>query len=245
MQYGGVASAGWNNANMPSATTHMLKAAATWLPSVQDVEGTMSHVTRLALMQAHGYWAPELFEAEAAKKPLMFLKDSLVTAASAHADVSRLRELIARALHGAALTQRVLVLPQLPCDSPWLERGNNTNGHAGVADTRVFAVPRANGTVDCYVGAHSYEFCWPWDYVAYAFDPIVIRRRAKAVTVPWQRALLLPSKTADDVVVNHLPFHAVTDAVVTDADKAIIAKVEAECKDVFKVAKVEVAEAGN
>jgi hypothetical protein len=238
MQYGNIVNAAWNNDKMPSALTHMLKTSGTWLPSTADVDNTLSHVTRMAAMQAFGYWAPELLEVEAASKPLMYLKDSLVAAASAHADVGRLRELVARALHAAALTERVLVLPQLPCDSPWLRRSNDTNGHGGVADNRVFVVPRTAGAgVDCYVGAHSYEFCWPWDHVVYAFDPIVLRRRAAAPTVPWERAKLLPNVTSGDVVVNHLPYHAVTDAAMP-LDQGMLKHLETDCRDIFAGAAI-------
>ena len=231
MLYGEALHLTWNYANMPSAMTHMLKATATWLPSIADVDASMSHVTRLACMQAFGYWAPEIFEADAATKPLMYLKDSLVAAASAHHDAGHIRELVARALHAAALTQRVLVLPQLPCVSPWLVRSNDTNGHGGVGDNRVFVVPGPDG-VSCYVGAHSYEFCWPWDHVVYAFDPIAVRRRAAAQTAAWDRARLLPNVTSGDVVVNHLPYHAVTDAVTT-ADKDMLKHLEEDCHNIF------------
>jgi hypothetical protein len=148
--------------------------------------------------------------------------------------VDALRQLVARALRAAALTQRVLVLPPLPCDSPWLQRSEDTNGHGGVADGRVLVVPRAPGGagVDCYVGSHSYEFCWPWDHTAHAFDPIVARRRGAAAAAPWRRDELLPSRMPGDVVVTHLPYHAVADAV-TPQDAAMIEHLEADCKDFF------------
>ena len=232
MQYGGVVNAGWNAARMPSAVTHLLRAQGIWLPTTEKVDGIYSHVSRISNMQAFGFWAPALFEAEAASKPLMFLKDSLVTAASRRPEVDALRELVARALHAASLTQRVLVLPPLPCDSPWLRRSADTNGHGDVADNRVVVVPRARGGVDCYIGAHSYEFCWPGDHVAYAYDPIVVRRRAAATPAPWRRDELLPSRVPGDVVVTHLPVRAVADAV-TPQDAAMMEHLEADCKDIF------------
>ena len=232
MQYGSVVNAGWNAANMPSTVTHLLRAGGIWLPTIDMVDAIYSHVSRIANMQAFGFWLPALFEEEAASKPLMFLKDSLVTAASRRPDVGPLRELLARALRAAALTQRLLVLPPLPCDSPWLRRSENGNGHGGVADNRVVVVPRARGGVDCYVGAHSYEFCWPWDHVAYAYDPIVARRRAAAIAAPWRRDELLPSRVAGDVVVTHLPVRAVAEAV-TPQDAAMMEHLEADCKDIF------------
>ena len=232
MQYGNVVNTGWHAAKMPSAATHLLRAQGIWLPTTSMVDSIYSHVSRIANMHAFGFWLPELFEAEAASKPLMFLKESVVAAASRRPKVDALRELLARALHAAALTQRVLVLPPLPCSSPWLQRSEDTNGHSGVADGRVVVVPRAGGGADCYVGAHSYEFCWPWDHTAYAFDPIVMRRRAAATPVTWRRDELLPSRVPGDVVVTHLPYHAVVDAVTPD-DAAMIEHLEADCSDIF------------
>lgn len=241
LQFGNVVSPGFNVNNMPSSLTHMLKSEGIWLPTVEDVQGVMSHVSRLANMQAHGRWAPEINEDVAANRSLLFIKESLVAAASEQPDVGALRELISRALHAAALTDRVLVLPQLPCDSPWLQRGEDNNGHAGVQDLRVIVVPQPvkadapqPGEVLCYTGVHSYEFCWPWDHVAYAFDPVVIRRRAAARTTRWSRAEL--QATRDDVVINHLPFHAVADAM-TPQDAAMMEHLENDCKDVFAKAK--------
>jgi hypothetical protein len=58
----------------------------------------------------------------------------------------------------------VLVLPQISCDSPWVVPN----------DPRL--IWRAQDGA-CFVGTNAGEMCWPWDYVAYAFDSIVQTRR--------------------------------------------------------------------
>jgi hypothetical protein len=239
-QFGNVVSRGWNNGNPTSVMTHMLKAGATWLPTVKEAENSLSHVTRLANMQAHGFWHARIHEARAADKALLFLKPSVVDAASAHANVTQLRRLIARALHAAALSNRTLVLPELPCGSPWIIRNPDSNRH-GIGDLRIFVVPATHERQDdgaggahpprCYVGAHAYEFCWPWDHVAFAFDPIAARRFAAASAQPaavWDRAAL--SVRRDDVVLHHLPFVQIETEAAGDA---AVKRVEHECHNYF------------
>ena len=83
------------------------------------------------------------------------------------------RKLLDEVMQGAGvdLAQRgtVLVLPALNCSLPWLTEN----------DPRLLVLHDAAGEgAACYVGAHSYEFCWPWDRVAFQFDPNVRTRAA-------------------------------------------------------------------
>jgi hypothetical protein len=226
IQYGNVISEGWDNANPPTTLTHLLKASGIWLPTHELAYAQLSHITRIANMQAHGFWVPEINEARAAQRTLLFIKPSVVDAATRQANVTHLRELIMRGLHAGALTNRTLVLPQLACASPWVRRSNDSVH--GISDARIILAGDV-GAPRCYVGAHSYEFCWPWDHVVFAFDPIVQRREATAQHVAWDKGALLASRA--DAVVNHLPFMGID--ATTEAEQSAIARVERKCHDYF------------
>lgn len=158
-----------------SKLTHMLGASGIWMPTFEEAKHSMSHVSRQAMMQIDGYWAPEVYLKYARTKRLLFIDDTLVS--RVEDDIVVLRHTLADALLEAANAGRVLVLPQISCSARWIQPN----------DPRVLW--RAHDGA-CFVGAHSYEFCWPWDYVAYAFDNIVDARRR------------LPAALGD-VVVNH------------------------------------------
>ena len=228
ISFGAYVNVGWNNHNPPTALTHLLHAKGIWRWD-EEVAGAMfSHVSRQAYMQAFGFWEPAIHEARAANCTLLFLDPAIVATASLAQDAAPVQLLLARALHAAALTNRTLVLPELPCESPWIRRSNDTN-NGGFADRRVIVVPGTGATpTRCYVGAHSYEFCWPWDYVAQAFDPIA-QRRAAAAHAPWDRDALLKSRA--DVRVTSLSFSRVAAAV--EEAPAAARKVEKECADYF------------
>lgn len=98
-------------------------------------------------------------------------------------DLLLLRQTIKDALNMAANAGRVLVLPELSCTSPWITAN----------DPKVMWLRRPGEVTRCFVGSHSYEFCWAWDYVAYAFDPLVVPRfvTAKKVFSPNEDVIVL------------------------------------------------------
>ena len=229
-QFGHIINPGWNNNNPVSALTHLLHAGSIWLPRAEDAAEAMSHVARLANLQAHGLWHAGINERAAASRKLLFIKHSLVVAASRGDNITHVFELVSRALRAAALTNRTLVLPQLPCDAAWLRRSNDTNHHGGIADPRVIVVPQppyGAADVACYVGAHAYEFCWPWDHEAYSFDPIAARRAPAATQLPWSRDAV--EAAPGDVMVTHLPALVIAGdaAHLSAADAATAERVQA------------------
>ena len=228
VSFGPYVTAGWNNHNPPTALTHLLHSKGIWRWDEEAAGDMFSHVSRQANMQAFGFWEPAIHEARAAHRTLMFLDPAVVATASLAQEAAPVQLLLARALHAAALTHRTLVLPELPCQSPWIKRSNDTN-NGGFADRRVIVVPGAGGTpTRCYTGAHSYEFCWPWDYVVQAFDPIA-QRRAAAAHAPWDLDALLESRA--DVLVTSLSVTHV--AAAMEQAPEVVRQVEKECADYF------------
>ena len=233
IQFGHVANIGWNPTNPVSALTHLLGAGPVWLPRVEDAAAQFSHVARLATMQAFGFWHPGINKRVAASRKLLFITHSLVETASRKEDIMHVFELVSRALHAAVITNRTLVLPRLPCDAPWIVRSNNTNGHGGISDRRVFVIlepPYGAGDVSCYVGAHSLEFCWPWDFVVFGFDPIALERAPAATLLPWSRDGV--EGASGDVMINHLPAIEIMYRPIA-SDAAAIARVELNCFNYF------------
>lgn len=145
-----------------SKLTHMLGARGVWMPTAEQAAATGAHVSRQAGLQVDGYWGPEVFHKYARHKKLLFIDDGLVM--RVERDLLVLRRLVADALLDAANSGRVLVLPQISCDAPWVVPN----------DPRLMWRARDGA---CFVGTNVGEECWPWDYVAYAFDNIVESRR--------------------------------------------------------------------
>jgi len=156
-----------------SKLTHMLGARGLWMPTAQQAN-VHAHVSRQAGLQIDGYWNPDIFQKYANNRQLMFIDNSLIE--RVQEDLLVLRRTIADALLAAANTGRVLVLPQISCLMPWVVEN----------DPRILWRAQ-DGT--CFVGTNFGEKCWPWIYVAYAFDSIVVSRRT--------------SLKNGDVVVNH------------------------------------------
>ena len=237
VQYGNIAHTGWSeSAQPPSALTHMLKAKGIWMSSLKRAAEEGSHVSRQSMMMAHGHWLPQLNEGYAAEARLLFLAEHVVTLAARHEAQKRLRDVIARGLVAAALTGRVLVLPQIPCDSPWIRHSSERNSHSlhGVQDPRIVV----NGPEDaprCYVGVHPNSVCWPWQHVAYAYDPIVIRRLALAKAYPVFEQDEIGADAAD-VVLGITP-HALADQAASPHSGELAERVrvvEANCRAFFE-----------
>ena len=238
--FGDVVHVGWNNANPPSALTHLLKSRGLWLADLKVAEQELSHVSRLAFMQAFGFWEPLLDAARAAASPpLLFLDAGVVRAAASAPEITHARELVARAMRAAAVTRRTLVLPELPCTAPWIIRSNDSNNH-GYTDPRIIVVPQADAPTGgprpprCFVGVHRFVFCWPWGgHVAFGFDTHVGARRASARHAAFDAVALRDSR--DDVVLTHLSFVAVAAAATESEEaRAAVAAVEKECRDYFE-----------
>ena len=123
---------------------------------------------------------------------------------------------------------------RIPCDLPWIVRSTEKESHSlhGVLDARVIV----NGPEDaplCYVGVHAHSNCWPWRFVAYAFDEVVKRRAPGAVEVAmWDQSAVRDE--LGDVLLNHLP-HSLDSAPPEDsADGAAVKKVQQECRIFFE-----------
>lgn len=92
---------------------------------------------------------------------------------------SHLRLLLKHALSIAHVYGYVFVLPELPCGAPWMQNESTPLRPYDMSDKRVIV----DSTLACHVGAHAYEFCWPWDFLVSAFDPLVRERRPRAIEV--------------------------------------------------------------
>jgi hypothetical protein len=198
----------------------------------------------MANLMAYGFWHPRIYEAQAAARPLLFLAPSLVATAAAHASIAPLRGLLRRALTAAALANRTLILPEVPCDAPWMRRPPaepTQDAPRAVADRRVLVVGDYRH-FRCYVGAHSLEFCWPWAHAAFAFEPLAAQRAPAARdAAAWQALLPGGALAGADATATHLPaaldtLHApqgaAADAAI-DRDAPALKAVQAECPDYF------------
>jgi len=197
----GVHSGSWSP-TPTEAITHMLESRGTWKGKAEAARDDVSHSARVGLLAIHGLWLPALSEARAGGGArLLALSPRLVELAAWRDSPRRLRNLIARLLIAAAISNRTAVLPQLPCDAPWLERDDE----GGVLDARVFVARPADREPErCYVGAASGSSCWPWLDFAFAFDPLAELRLRSAQQALWdlQAAFTRP----EDLELTHLPF---------------------------------------
>ena len=203
IQLGRVATAGWNNGNPASTLTHLLSVASVWQADAKLAASKFSHVSRMEVMDAHGFWWPTIHAERAATRSLLFLPEVAVVVAARQHSIQPLRWLVERGMRAAALTKQVLVLPEISCDAPWIIRSNDSNVDR-IADPRLIVVPAA-GVVPtaCHVGSAKDRICWPWDFVVHEFDAAAAARRHHARRAPWDATALREAR--DDVVLTHLP----------------------------------------
>jgi len=235
VQYGNVASHGWVLDGEPiSSLTHMLNTRGIWVASLERAQSEGSHIARQAFMIAHSHWLPQLSEAPAQQARLLFLSQHLVDLASMHESTHRVRQLLQRGLRAAAFTGRLLVLPRLPCDSPWIAHATERSTHSihGIQDARLIVTGTEAEPV-CYTGVHPHGLCWPWMFVAYSFDEVVARRAPGAVEHAMWDATAIRDE-AGDVALNHLP-HSLDEAPAAESvEGAMVKKVESECRAFFE-----------
>lgn len=139
--------------------THMLHNTGSWQTTPDKARSMFSHVARQAWMQLYGYWDPEIFK-KYATKPITALHPLLLE--RVQNDYVVLRQTIQDALLESANCEHAFMLPEIPCNLTWMQ----------TKDPRVLF---RDGR--CWVGVGDYEFCWPWDYVVYAFDQLVTPKK--------------------------------------------------------------------
>ncbi len=165
---------------------------------------------------------------------LLFISPHLVAVASGTDTPKALRGLIRRALLAATLTRRILVLPQLPCDSAWIGNGSVTvtPSRRNISDPRVFIVG-SYSAFKCYVGAHSYETCWPWEHVTFEFDPNVVERRPGALQTSWEKIVEQEGEAEKRVVRRDVELHHIPASLEVNQTDAHTAEVRKRCPDYF------------
>ena len=147
----------WHTSEMTWKVTHLLKVKGTWQASTAKALDSFSHVGRQAYMMLFDYWDARIFEKYRGRKPVARIHPDLIT--RVQDNLQLLRQTVKDALLDAANTGHLLVLPRVSCNARWVES----------FDPRLLW-----GRDDrCYLGVHSYEECWPWDWVVYDFDPLL------------------------------------------------------------------------
>ena len=147
---------GWSWTDNPpsSALTHLLGVETAFVEQV-TIHG--SHVGRMLYAMAFGYvTVPCTAE-------LTSIAPRLVEAA-ANVSFARLHTLIRNAYYAALASDTLLLVPSIPCSTPWLKR--DARARFGVHDRRVIA---ADDNV-CYLTAGGWDDCWPSEHVCYPFQ---------------------------------------------------------------------------
>ena len=186
------------------AVTHLMGTRGSWMSTRERAADDLSHSARIGVMQAHGLWPPQLSQAHAEDSGarLLFLSPRLSDLASLHDSALRLRNLIARALVAAIISNRTLVLPRVPCESAWI-RKSDAAVH-GIDEPRLIVMPaRSGGEVSCWVGGSSGTNCWPWADFVFGFDTVAKRRQPEAKEMLWVPEAVLQERR--DVELSHLP----------------------------------------
>ena len=183
------------------AMTHLMAARGTWMATREAAAEDVGHSARIGVMQAHGLWPPQLSLARTATVRLLFLSPRLVELAAQRNSATRLRRLVARAMVAAVNSSRLLVLPEVSCDSPWI--GRSAAAVHGLDEPRILVVPPEPGARDvrCFLGGGSGSSCRPWVDTVFGFDAAAELRRRSAPD-----KLTTAGAEGGDVSLTHLPF---------------------------------------
>ena len=152
---GSDATYGWSWHDVPpsSALTHLLGVETAFVPEV-TYQG--SHVGRVLYAMAFGYVNVPCGD------QLTSIATHLVELA-ANESFGALQMLMRNAYYASLATDTLLIVPKIPCSTPWLQRSEQAR--FGVHDRRVIATD--NG---CYLTAGGWDDCWPSEHVCYPFQ---------------------------------------------------------------------------
>ncbi len=89
----------------------------------------------------------------------------LVDAACAHPNAVHIKHLVRKFMSYAFGTGRLLIMPRFSCDSPWIQRGDDSmtgHGDRRVVDDGTWCYPSVAGFDSCFPGVHyTYPFLVP------------------------------------------------------------------------------------
>jgi hypothetical protein len=163
--HGGITQEGWSyDPEVPpvSAMTHLLGTETNFAETLRG-----SHIGRMITAQAAGYVSPAAALGAQEHTRLLHASPAAVFAASDAPTIGPLRTLVRRHVLLAALAGLMPVLPEVPCDAPWVKRSNNTP--TGIHDHRLLRGGTSRAP-RCYISAGGWDSCWPWLHMAFVFD---------------------------------------------------------------------------
>jgi hypothetical protein len=143
--HGDIFEAGWDGS---VAVTHLLGVNKNWFNKLAG-----SHVGRFAMLLAHA----GVRTAPVSTKRRVYLSRDVVEHRLRHKDARLFKLLIKRLAEHADAADAVPVMPALPCNASWIERGEDTR--LGYKDHRVVddgehCYPSPMGWGSCLVGEH-------------------------------------------------------------------------------------------